>query len=253
MSMLESDTSIDITSSEIPAKPDILSSQTTADIFPGYEEMLSAGMHYGRKKTVKHPKMDPFIYALRDTIHLINIFKTTEELKKTIEFLKKVKETGGVVLWVALTKHSEEKIIEIADMLNMPFIKERWLGGTLTNFKTIQARMKYYKETEEKWSNPEFMERLTKKDKYEMEKELRLLRQKFQGLDRMTKLPDAVFLTSLRSGALPLREAKRMGIKTAAICNTESDPTSVDYVIPANDNAKQSVELILETIKKGLI
>ena len=251
--MLEGDASRDIASSEIPAAPDILSNQTKSDVFPSYEEMLSAGMHYGRKKTVKHPKMDPFIYALKDTINLIDVFKTREELKKTIEFLKKVKESGGAVLWVALTKHSEEKIIEVADMLNMPYIKERWLGGTLTNFKTIQARMKYYKDIEEKWSNPEFMGKLTKKDKYEMEKELRRLRQKFRGLDRMTKLPDAVFLTSLRSGALPLREAKRMGIKTAAICNTESDPTSVDYVIPANDNAKQSVELILETIKKALI
>jgi len=222
-------------------------------ILPSYEDMLLAGVHYGRKKTVKHPKMDEFIYALKDAIHLINVFKTEEELKETIKFLKKTKESGGSVLWAALTKHSEGKIIEIADLLSMPYIKDRWIGGTLTNFKTMQSRIKYYMEMKEKWANPEALEKLTKKEKFDMEKELRLLREKFEGLDRMTKLPDVIFLSSLRHGGLPLREAKRMGIKTVAICNTESDPTKVDYAIPANDNAKQSVELILETIKKALI
>lgn len=220
---------------------------------PSYEDMLSAGMHYGRKKTVKHPKMDAFIYALKDSIHLINIFKTKEELEKALEFLKKTKENGGMILWTSLTKHSEKKIIEIADALSMPYVKERWLGGTLTNFKTMQKRIKYYKETEEKLASPEFMEELTKKKKHDMEKEFRLLTEKFQGLSRMTKLPDIVFLSSLRHGGLPFREAKRLGIKVMAICNTESDPHTVDYAIPANDNAKQSVELILETIKKALI
>lgn len=222
-------------------------------IIPSYEEMLLAGMHYGRKKTVKNPKMDPFIYALKDTIHLINIFKTEDQLKKGLEFLKKVKESGGVILWTALTKYSESKIIEIADLLAMPYIKDRWLGGTLTNFKTLQERIKYYKELDEKWKDAEYMEKLTKKEKHDMEKELMNLREKFQGTERMTRVPDVVFLTSLREGALPVREAKRVGVKIVAICNTESDPTSVDYAIPANDNARQSVELILETIKKVLI
>lgn len=222
-------------------------------IMPSYEDMLLAGVHYGRKKTVRHPKMEPFIYALKDTINLINIFKTEEELKGAIEFLKRTKESGGSILWVALTKHSEGKIVEIADSLSMPYVKERWLGGTLTNFKTMQERIKYYKEMKEKWANPEFLQKLTKKEKHDMEKELRLLREKFEGSERMTKLPDVVFLSSLRQGDLPLREAKRTGLKVVAILNTESDPTSVDYPIPANDNAKQSVELILETIKKALI
>ncbi len=223
------------------------------NIMPSYEDMLSAGIHYGRKKNVKHPKMDNFIYALKDTIHLINVFKTEEELKKAIEFLRKIKESGGVILWTALNKNSEAKIIEIANLLNMPYIKERWLGGALTNFKTIYSRAKYYKDMQDKWNNSEYMEKLTKKEKHDMEKELRVLKDKFEGLDRMNKLPDAVFLSSLRHGSLPLHESTKIGIKTVAICNTESDPTSVDYAIPANDNAKQSVELILETIKRGLI
>ena len=219
---------------------------------PSYEDMLSAGMHYGRRKTVKHPKMDVFIYALKDSIHLINIYKTKEELEKAIEFLKKTKESGGVILWTSLTKHSEAKIIEIADALSMPYVRERWLGGALTNFKTMQKRIKYFKETEEKLANLDLMEKLTKKEKHDLEKEFRLLTEKFKGLDRMTKLPDVVFLSSLRHSGLPLRAAKRLGIKVVAICNTESDPSGVDYAIPANDNAKQSVELILETIKKAL-
>ena len=222
-------------------------------IMPSYEDMLMAGVHYGRKKTVKHPKMDSFIYALKDSIHLINLFKTEEELKAAIEFLKKVRENGGTILWTSLTKHSEAKIIEIADLLVMPYIKERWLGGTFTNFKTMQGRIKHYKDLQNKWSSQEFLEKITKKEKYDLEKELRLLKEKFDGLDRMTKLPDVIFLSSLRHGSLPFREAKKVGIKIVAICNTESDPTLVDYPIPANDNAKQSVELVLETIKKALI
>ena len=221
-------------------------------IMPSYEDMLTAGVHYGRKKTVRHPKMDDFIYALKDTIHLIDVFKTEESLKAAIEFLKKTKESGGVILWTSLTKHSEEKIIELADLTNMPYVRERWLGGTLTNFKTIQERIKYYKEQRDKWANPEAMAGFTKKEKHELEKELRILRQKFEGLDRLAKLPDVLFLSSMRQGSLPLREAKRLGIKTVSILNTESDPTQVDYPIPANDNARQSVELILETVKKGL-
>ncbi len=220
---------------------------------PTYEDMLLAGVHYGRKKTVRHPKMDSFIYALKDSIHLINIFKTEETLKEAIEFLKKIKESGGVIFWTALTKHSEEKISEIANLFSMPYVKERWLGGTLTNFKTIQERIKYYKEKKEKWGNKEYLDKLTKKERYDFEKEIKLLQEKFEGLVNMTKLPDVVFLSSLRHGALPLREAKRMGIKVVCICNTESDPTQVDYPIPANDNSRQSVELILETVKKALV
>ena len=215
--------------------------------------MLMAGVHYGRKKTVKHPKMDSFIYALKDSIHLINLFKTEEELKAAVEFLKKIKESGGIILWTALTKHSESKVVEIAETLSMPYVRERWLGGTLTNFKTIQERIKYYKDLKNKWNNPEFLERITKKEKYDMEKELRLLKEKFEGLEKMTKLPDVIFLSSLRHGLLPLKEAKKAGIKIVAVCNTESDPTLADYPIPANDNAKQSIELVLETIKKALI
>ena len=221
-------------------------------IMPSHEEMLAAGLHYGRKKTVRHPKMEPFLYGLKDSIHIINVIKTEEELKKAIEFLKKTKDEGGVVLWAALNGHSEAKIKEIADLTNMPYIKERWLGGTLTNFKTIQERIKHYKEVRERSANLD-REGLTKKEKYDMEKESRLLKEKFEGLERLSKLPDVVFLASLRNGSLPLKEAKKLGIKNVAICNTESDPTSVDFPIPANDNARQSVELILETIKKALI
>lgn len=220
---------------------------------PSHEEMLLAGMHYGRKKTVRHPKMNPYLYALRDSIYLINVFKTEEKLKAAIEFLRKIKEDGGMILWSALSKHSEEKIIELAELTDMPYIKGRWLGGALTNFKTIKDRVKYFKELEKKLSDQAELEKLTKKEKFGLEKEFKLLKEKFEGLDKMIRLPDTIFLISLKEGQMPLKEAKKLGIKIVAICNTESDPTSVDYPIPANDNSKQSVGLILETIKKALV
>lgn len=221
-------------------------------IMPSYEDMLIAGMHYGRKKTVRHPKMEPYIYALRDTIHIINVFKTEEKLKEAIEFLKKIKDSGGMILWVSLTKASEEGIIDIARSFDMPYIKERWLGGTLTNFKTMKQRVDYYKEMKAKYENEEYMKNLTKKERFDFEKEFRVLKMKFEGTEKLDRIPDVLFLTSLREGLLPVKEARRVGVKTVAICNTESDPTLVDYPIPANDNARQSVQMILSIIKKAL-
>lgn len=223
-----------------------------ANIIPSHEEMLAAGLHYGRKKSVRHPKMEPFLYGLRDSIHIINLFKTEEELKRAIEFLKKTREDGGLILWAALNSHSEGKIKELADLTGMPYIKGRWVGGTMTNFKTIQERIKYYKDASERWESRESGD-LTKKQKHELFHEIKLLKDKFEGLERLSRVPDVIFMASLRNGSLPLKEAKKLGVKTVAICNTESDPTSVDYPIPANDNARQSVELILEAIKKGLV
>lgn len=221
-------------------------------VMPTYEEMLKSGMHYGRKKTVRHPNMKPFIYAMRDSIHIIDVIKTEDKLQDAIKFLKKVKDKGGMILWAGITKQSEDKIIEIAKEYQMPYVVARWLGGTLTNFKTLTNRVKYLEEMESKVANKDWFESLSKKERIDIERELKKLKEKFEGSKLMTRIPDALFISSLRAGDLPIREAKRIGVKTIAIVNTESDPTLVDYPIPANDNARSSVELVLETIRKAL-
>ena len=232
---------------------ELMSEIQWADILPSYDQMMAVGMHYGRKKTVFHPKMGPFVYTMKETIHIIDLLKTEEKLKETVEYLKKVKDSGGIILWVASTKQSEQKIVEIAQQFKMPYIANRWLGGTLTNFKTIRGRIDYFQSIEAKLANEVERAKMIKKERVKLEKDYNDMKQKFDGLRSLTKIPDVVFVTSLKEGGLAVKEAKRVGATAVAIVNTESNPALVDYPIPANDNARGSVELILETIRKGLI
>jgi small subunit ribosomal protein S2 len=219
---------------------------------PAYEDMVKAGMHFGRKKTVFHPGMKPFIYTLKDNIHIFDLIKTREGILKAVDFLKKSISEGKIVLFVGLTKQSVEAIKNIAEALNMPFVLNRWLGGTLTNFKTIIGRVRYLEDLEKKQAEGDF-EKYTKKEKAQKEREIAALREKFSGLRNLTRIPDILFVSSLRESQLPIREAKKCGVKVVGIVNTDSDPNQIDYPIPANDNSKKSVELILEAIKKGIL
>ncbi|PJE51470.1 MAG: 30S ribosomal protein S2 [Candidatus Yanofskybacteria bacterium CG10_big_fil_rev_8_21_14_0_10_36_16] len=226
--------------------------QTQLNILPEYEDMLEAGMHYGRKKTVFNPNMRPYIYTSRENIYIIDLVKTNSALFDAIEFLKKSLEEGGVVLFVGPTKQSADLVKETAEHLKMPYVVERWIGGTLTNFKTIRDRVKQMLDLGDSLSSPEKMKKHTKKEKIKMERELRLMKDKFGGIQNMTKMPDVIFVSSLKESQLPIREAKRLGIKTVGIVNTDSDPKMLDYPIPANDNSRGSVKLVLDTIKKSL-
>ena len=217
-----------------------------------YDEMLKAGMHFGRKKTVFNPKMDKYVFTVKEGICIIDLLKTQVELKKVGEYLKKVINDGGMILLVGLTKQSADKIKELALEINMPYVIDRWIGGSLTNFKVISGRVKRMEEMEKQTKTGE-LDKYTKKERLMFERELKKMENHFGGLRKMTRLPDVVFVSSLKEGALPIREAKRMNIKTVAIVNTDSSPESVDYAIPANDRSKKSVDLILEAIKRELV
>lgn len=217
-----------------------------------YDDMLKAGMHFGRKKTVFNPKMDKYVFTVKEGICIIDLLKTQSEIKKVAEYLKKVISDGGMVLFVGLTKQSGDTIKELADDVNMPYVVERWIGGSLTNFKVISSRVKKMEEMEKQQKSGE-LDKYTKKERLLFERELKKMENHFGGLKKMTKLPDVVFVSSLKEGALPIREAKRMKLKTVAIANTDSSPDDVDYAIPANDRSKKSVDLILNAIKKELV
>jgi len=218
---------------------------------PKYEDMVKAGMHFGRKKSIFHPRMKDFVYILKENIYIIDLIKTSEALSKAIDFLKKEREAGKVILFVGTTKQSTEVVQATAKALNMSYVVNRWLGGTLTNFKTITARFKHLDDLEGRRDSGAF-EKYTKKEKLLLEREIASMKVKFDGIRKLTKVPDVIVVSSLRDAELPVREAKRAGIKIVAIVNTDSDPNSVDYPIPANDNAKKSVELIMEAIKSSL-
>jgi small subunit ribosomal protein S2 len=219
---------------------------------PQYEDMIKAGMHFGRKKTIFHPNMEPFVYTIKDNIYIIDLIKTTGAVMKAIDFLRKCMTEGKMILFVGQTKQSVDAIKATAEALNMPFVVDRWLGGTLTNFKTINARVKYLEDLEKKQASGDF-EKYTKREKTMKEREIASLKKNFDGIRKLTRVPDVVFITSLKEGQLPVREAKLAGVKVIGIVNSDSDPKQIDYPIPANDNSKKSVELILETIKNALI
>jgi len=217
-----------------------------------YEDMLRAGMHFGRKRTVFNPSMERYVFTVRDGICIIDLLKTQAQLNNSIEFLKKTLENGGVVLFVSLTKQSSEKTKELAEVLNMPYVLDRWLGGTLTNFKIISDRVKRLEEMEQAQKTGE-LDKYTKKERTMFAKELEKMQTKFGGLKKLTKVPNAVFVTSLKESSLPVHESKITGVKVVAIANTDSDPNEADYIIPANDRSKKSVDLILEAIKNEIL
>lgn len=219
---------------------------------PAYEEMIKAGMHFGRKKTIFHPNMEPFIYTLKDNIYILDLIKTTDCLKKAAEFIKESLSNGKLILFVGLTKQSAGAIKSTAEALGMPYIIERWLGGTLTNYKTIISRVKYLEDLEKKQASGDF-EKYTKRERIMKEREIVSLRKKFEGLRKLTRVPDIIFVSSVKESQLPIREAKYANVKVVGIVNTNGDPKQIVNPIPANDNSKKSVELILDTIKKAVL
>jgi small subunit ribosomal protein S2 len=217
-----------------------------------YEEMLKSGMHFGRKKTVYNPKMGDFVFSVRDGICIIDLLKTQEKLNIAISSLRKVMEAGGTVLFVAPTKQSTESTKALAEALGMPYVLDRWLGGTLTNFKVHSARVRKLEEMEKQLTTGE-LDKYTKKERLMFERELKKMQTKFGGLKKLSKLPDVVFISSLKEGALVVNEAKITGVKVISIANTDSDPTSISQVIPANDRSKKSVDLIIQTMQTELV
>ena len=221
-----------------------------------YEDMLKAGMHYGRKKTVLNPSMNRYVFTVRDGICIIDLLKTQAQLRNSLEFLKRTIKPAsgseGLVLFVGLTKQSGESMKKMAEALNMPYVMDRWLGGTLTNFKVINARVKKLEELEKDMKSGA-LDKYTKKERLMLTKEMDKMKKRFDGLKKLNRLPDAVFVSSLKESSLPVKEAKKLGIKVIGIANTDSNPDEIDYVIPANDRSKRSVDLILEILSKEIV
>jgi small subunit ribosomal protein S2 len=216
-----------------------------------YDDMLKVGMHFGRKKTVFNPKMKKYIFTVKEGICIIDLLKTQSELNEAINFLKKVLSENGLVLFVATTKQSVDSVKDLAESLGMPYVIDRWIGGTLTNCKVISGRVKYMEDMEREQQSGG-LDKYTKKEKLMLEREIKKMQVRFGGLRKLTKMPDAIFISSVKESPLPINEASKMNVKTIAIANTDANPTPVDYIIPANDRSKKSVDLIVSAIKNEL-
>jgi len=216
------------------------------------EEMAAAGVNLGHKISKLHPKMKPYISGIKNSVNIFDLEKTAKELEKALVFISKIVSEGKTIVFVS-TKAQLKGIVQIAaEECNMPYVTERWLGGTFTNFETIQKRVSYFKDLEKKRETGE-LEKYTKKERLNFDREIAKLKTKFEGVRAMSKLPEAVFIFGIDKDITCAREAKKKGIKIVALVDTNVNPDIVDYIIPANDDAILAVGYIIEKVKETII
>jgi len=216
------------------------------------KEMTEAGLYFGHRTSRIHPKMKPYISGTRNTTHIINLEKTIEEFNQALNFIKKLISEDKTLLLIGTKIQVKEMLKETAEECGLPYVSERWLGGTFTNFKTIRERVDYFKDLEDKRKSGE-LEKYTKKERADFDKEIRDLETKFGGIKNLEKLPDAIFVLDIRKDDLAIKEARKKGVKVIAIADTNVDPSLADYPIPANDDAISSVKFILEKVKEVIL
>ncbi len=212
-------------------------------------EMVKAGLNFGHRTSRLHPKMSPYIEGIKNTVHVIDLAKTAQELGKALKFIQEIVVQDKVMLVVGTKIQVKELVKEIAEECDLPYVSERWLGGTLTNFPVVSQRVGYLKDLEKKKSSGEW-DKYTKKEKIKMNKDLSNLKIKFDGLKKLERVPDCLLVLDIKKDDLAVKEAKMKGIKIVAITDTNTDPSLVDYPIPANDDAVSSVKYILDKIKE---
>lgn len=219
------------------------------------QEMLDAGVHFGHLKKKWNPKMLPYIFMERKGIHIIDLNKTQEKLEEAAAAMRSIAKSGRKILFVATKKQAKDIVENCAKELKMPYVTERWLGGMLTNFATIRKSIKK-KQNIEKMLNDGSLNNITKKERLMLSRTQAKLEKVLGGIENMPHIPAAIFLVDISHEHIALAEAKKLGIRTFGIVDTNSDPTLVDFPIPANDDATKSIKIITEyltaAIKEGL-
>jgi len=213
--------------------------------------LLEAGVHFGHQKRRWNPKMKEYIFTTRDDIYIIDLQKTAKKIEEAYKALKEIAENGGKVLFVGTKKQAQEAAEENAARTNMYFINERWLGGTLTNFKTIRSRIRRLEDIEKMEKDGTF-EVLPKKEVIQIKKEYEKLNKNLRGIRDMKKLPDALVIVDPRKEEIAIKEARILGIPVFGVVDTNCDPDMVDYVIPGNDDAVRSVKLMIGVLGNAI-
>lgn len=215
------------------------------------QEMFEKGLHFGHRHSKVNPKMIPFIYGKRNDVDIIDLLETKEYLQRALDFLKEQRKKNALILFVGTKISAKNLIKELAEEINMPYINERWLGGTLTNFEVILRRIERLKNMEE-MREKGLLEKYKKKERIKIDQQIEKMERKLGGLKNLTRLPDLLFVVDIAKEHLAVKEANRKGIPIVGICDTDGDPTLVAYPIPVNDDATSSLKYILEKVKKAL-
>jgi len=217
-----------------------------------WRDLVAAGVHFGHRASRWDPRMKPFIFGRRNQIHIIDLKETVKGLLRAQRFLASVARRGDDVLFVGTKRQARQTIKEQALRCGMPYVSERWLGGTLTNFRTVLSRLSRLEELERMETDGTF-ERLSKKEVSSLRRELRKVRRNLGGLRRMKSLPGALLIVDPRHERIAVNEAVKLGIPVVALADTDSNPGALDIVIPGNDDALRSVGLIIQLLSDSLV
>lgn len=216
------------------------------------EKLLEAGAHYGHQAKRWNPKMEEYLYGVEEGVHVFDLIKTKALLEDVLTFITQSVSEGKVILLLGAKKQVKEKVIEVGKETETPYISERWLGGTFSNFEQINKSIKKLSDMKEKNSSGEY-NTYTKKERILVQREIDRLERFFGGIISLKKVPDIVFIVDINKEKSALKESKRCNVTTIGIVDSNSDPTSVDYPIPMNDDASKALIYVLDLVKEAIL
>jgi small subunit ribosomal protein S2 len=216
------------------------------------KQLLEAGAHFGHQSSRWHPRMAPYIHSKREGNHIIDLTKTVEALDKALDFLTQTAGSGKQVLLVSTKRQAKDKIRQVADATNMPYVTERWLGGMLTNTATIGGRIKRLKDLESRMISGELEARYNKLEVQRFQEEVDEMNHLYGGIKDLNGKPGAVFVVDVINDDLAVKEARKLGIPVVAMVDTNGDPSQINYPIPANDDATKAINLILDYVQAAI-
>ena len=215
-------------------------------------EMLEAGVHFGHQTRFWNPRMAPYIFGQRNKIHIVNLEKTMVKYNEAMDFVRKLAANRGNIMFVSAKRQAREIIAEEAQRAGMPFVDERWLGGMLTNFKTVKQSIKRLKEVEAMMEDGS-VERLSKREALTVRRELEKLQKSIGGIKEMGGLPDALFVIDVGYHKIAITEAQKLGIPVVAVVDTNHSPEGVDYIIPGNDDSSRAIRLYARGVADAVL
>jgi small subunit ribosomal protein S2 len=219
---------------------------------PKVEDMLKAGMHFGHRTNRWHPKMEQFIFTSKNGVYIIDLRKTQVKLQEALEFIAKLVGEGKSILFIGTKSQVSAPLKKMAEETGQSYVVGKWLGGYLTNFAIVKKSVKKYLDLIEKRETGK-LEKYTKKERLNFDREIKKLEERVGGLAALTKLPDALFVWDIKEEETAVKEARQKNIPIIAICDTNVNPEEVNYPIPANDDSTKTIKLVLEAVKSAIV
>src|SRR5262249_46989887 len=232
--------------------PESVACQEVDVVALAVKELIDAGVHFGHRASRWNPKMKPYIYGKRNMIHIIDLKETVRGLRRATKFFHRVAASNGLILFVGTKRQAAETIVEECTRCQMPYVTERWLGGTLTNFRTIRSRLQRLEELESILDGEQALS-YSKKMISTLTRERKKIERNLSGIRNMTRLPEALFVIDPRREHIAVAEARKLGIKVVALLDTDCDPDLIDLPIPGNDDSMRSIELVIARLTEAII